>query len=257
MQIEKAGKNLIKSLSSLKIKKFREESGKFLVEGEKLCEELFKSDYSIDSIIISSNFVLSNSIIQEAVENDKIPAYTASEKDFDRLCETKTPQGIVAVAFMKRNKPILEKPFIILDSISDPGNLGTIIRSADWFGFQQVILGQGSASVYNGKVLRSSMGSVFHLNIIEAEDLRLFIVNNFPSAIVFAASVDAKTDITKITKPDRNFGIIFGNEARGISDDIEIIADKKFKISGKGRAESLNVAVAAGISLAYFEKFLD
>ncbi len=257
MESEKAGKGLIKKINSLKIKKYQQRYESFFIEGEKICEELLLSDFIIETIVISERFKTKNNVLLDAINGGKYRVFSTTTDEFENLSETQSPQGIAVVSKMKIHKPILEKPIIVLDEIADPGNLGTIIRTADWFGFQQVVLSKGCASVYNGKVIRSSMGSVFHLNIIEVEDLQLFLVEYFPTTVIYAATIDGDIDLKKISKQGTNFGIVFGNESRGVSDKLDSIIDYKFKITGRGRAESLNVAVAAGITLQHFEKFLD
>ncbi len=257
MKYQTPEKKLIKKISSLKQKKYRQLFGLFLAEGEKLCEELLKSRYVIDSLYISERFLITNPEIIDFSKKNPQNVFTLSEKDFNKITDTQTPQGIAATSFIIEDKPLLNNPFIVLDEISDPGNTGTIIRTADWFGFRQVFMSEGCADIYNPKTIRSSMGSLFNMKIIQSGDIRLFLKKHFADAVLYVSSLDEAVDIKEINVNNKLFGVVFGNESRGVSKELNEIADIKFKINGKGHAESLNVAVAAGISLGYFAKFLD
>ena len=257
MKFQTPEKKLIKKISSLKHKKYRQLYGLFLVEGEKLCEELIMSRYLIHSLFISEGFHVKEPAIIEFTEKKPKNVFTLSEKDLKKISDTRTPQGIAATAFIIDDNPLLNKPFIVLDEISDPGNAGTIIRTADWFGYSQVFMGEGCADIYNPKTIRSTMGSLFNMKIIQKGDIRLFMKQHFADAVLYVSSLDGAIDINEINVPDKLFGIVFGNESRGVSKELIDAADVKFKIKGQGQAESLNVAVAAGISLNYFAKFLD
>jgi TrmH family RNA methyltransferase len=250
MPISQRLKKLIKSLHQ---KQFRDQNGLFLAEGEKLAQELIKSDYHVELVVIRDT---PSSDILDIVEhfNEKGAAiYTAPKHQFDQICDTKSPQNILAVINIQQDEPDTGKPFVALDGISDPGNVGTIIRTACWFGIEQVILGRDCADMYNPKVVRSSMGTIFHTRLIYNPDLADFIKETFPKHKLFGAALDGDKELGQI-KPGKNFGVIFGSEAHGLSDGTSGIIDEKFTIKGAGRAESLNVGIAAGITLYHFNK---
>lgn len=246
---------LKKLIRSLHQKQARDTNELFLAEGEKICAELLKSEFDIELACIRE--VPSGDIIQlvNKFYNKGIPVYSTPKHQFEQLCDTKTPQGIIAVVNYREDNFFPVTPFISLDAVSDPGNVGTIIRTADWFGFKQIILGSGCADKYNPKTVRSSMGSIFKINIIETEDLLGFISENYKKYNIYGAEPNNGTDIAKF-KPKGNFGIIFGSESHGISKEIEEKLNGNFSIPGNGGTESLNVAVAAGITLYHLSRNL-
>jgi TrmH family RNA methyltransferase len=250
MPISQRLKKLIKSLHH---KQFRDQNGLFIAEGEKLSEELLKSEYNAELIVIRDS---PNSNVVDYVEKfvDRgVAIYTAPKHQFDQICDAKTPQSILAVVSSKEMKVIKNEPFIALDGISDPGNLGTIIRTADWFGVKQIILGPECADSYNPKTVRSTMGSIFNQTVVRAENLKTILEENFSEFDIFGASVDADKLINQMKpKNTKKYGIVFGSESNGLSEEVAGMLTDTFKIKGNGEAESLNVAIAAGISLYHF-----
>ncbi|MCX6155054.1 MAG: RNA methyltransferase [Candidatus Kapabacteria bacterium] len=232
----------------------REQNGLFLVEGEKLCNELLNSDFEVELLVLRDHPSQEALALADTYANKGVAIYTASKLHFDQLSETKSPQSIIAVGVIKEITPNFNKPFIVLDGVSDPGNVGTIIRTADWFGINQVILGNESADKYNSKTVRATMGSIFRSSIVTTENLSEYISSNYKDFECFGASLGAKTYIDKIS-PQKKFGIVFGNESEGISEKVKKILTKEFKIRGTGKTDSLNVGVAAGIALHYFTNF--
>ncbi|HPP40133.1 MAG TPA: RNA methyltransferase, partial [Candidatus Kapabacteria bacterium] len=146
-----------KFIKTLHHKQTRDERGLFVAEGEKLVEELLKSSFQAEFIVVRES--ASSNIIDLADKfNERgIAVYTAPKHQFDQLCDTKTPQGILAVVNTREQKVLPKESFIALDGVSDPGNLGTIIRSADWFGIKQVIIGNAGVDGLNPKTVRSTM----------------------------------------------------------------------------------------------------
>lgn len=251
MPISQRLKKLIKSLHH---KQFRDQNALFIAEGEKLVEELLKSEYNAELIVIKDS---PNSNVVEFVDKfvDRgVAIYTAPKHQFDQICDAKTPQNILAVVSSKELEIDKNKSFVALDGISDPGNLGTIIRTADWFGVEQIILGPECADCYNPKTVRSTMGSIFNKTIVSTDNLKEFIKDNFPKFDVYGAALEAKDFIEDISLKNGKYGLVFGSESHGISEDVSDILTQKFKIRGNGDAESLNVAIAAGISLYHFSK---
>jgi len=245
--------NLKKFVSSLKLRKNREESHLFIAEGINLCREVLNSNYKTEFIIVRSGFSKETENILNQYISRGIEVYISRKQQFDQLCETKTPQDILAVVRMSEKNDKPEGPFIALDGISDPGNLGTIIRTADWFGFNTIILGNSSVDKFNSKTIRASMGSFFRTNIMTVKNLFEFLKSNYPNYDIYGASLDASTKMESI-KLKSNFGLVFGNESNGISESTKKILTKEFIIEGFGKAESLNVAVSVGIALYYFTK---
>ncbi len=241
-----------KLISSLKLKKKRDEYKLFIGEGEKICRELISSHYEADSIIIKENCEKKIIVLADLFTKKNVPVYYAKEKVFNKICDAVTPQDIVSVVKYNDDLPQKDENFVALDGISDPGNFGTIIRTAEWFGFKQIVLSHDCVDKYNPKVVRSTMGSLFRMSIIPTTDLTVYLKNNFPKHSLYGATLNAKNDITNIQKT-KKFGLVFGNESRGISETMGKILNFEFKIEGKN-AESLNVAVAAGIALFYFSQ---
>jgi TrmH family RNA methyltransferase len=246
-------KKLIKSLHQ---KQFRDQNGLFIAEGEKLAFELVKSDYVAELILIKDS---PSSDVIEVVNKyaDKgVPVYTAPKHQFDQVCDTKSPQSILIVINIKEMELKPDLPFIALDGISDPGNVGTIIRTADWFGFKQVILGRDCADLYNPKTVRATMGSIFRMNTVYNPELGELLKEEYKKFNIYGASAHSDKSITGF-KPKKNFGLVFGSESHGITEDIEKQLTHQFKIDGADSAESLNVAVAAGISLYHFSRNME
>lgn len=248
MPITQRLKKLIKSLHQ---KQFRDETGLFLSEGEKLAFEVASTDFGIELVVIRES---PTAEIQELVTkfSDKgIPIYSAPKHLFDQLTDTKTPQSILTVLSIPELPKITQDSFIALDGISDPGNVGTIIRTADWFGIKQILFSPNCADIFNPKVVRASMGSIFRVNLFPEIELHQYIKKNLKTHKLFAADIKSKNSLEKIKIP-KKFGLVFGSESHGISKELSSIVDNDFIISGYGKAESLNVAVSVGISLYFF-----
>jgi len=259
--ISSESNDLIKKVKSLKLKKYRELRKIFFVEGARIVKEALMSSAEIEEIIISEK-ALENEDIADAIRMAiklGCDTYTVSETVFKSISETKNPQGILATIKMADcdlEEMIIaksidvheyEKYFVILDEIKDPGNMGTIIRTADAAGFKGVIVSKGCVDVYNPKVLRSTMGSIFHIPINLSQDLSYALKEIKTQNIkVYAAHTKGnlyyyEADMTQST------AIVIGNEAFGISDKTMELADELISIPIRGRAESLNASVAAGI----------
>lgn len=232
-----------KYIKSLYQKKNRKKFGEYTVEGIKSVHDAMCSSSEISQIVMSESYYSSNSEILPGIE------YTIfSDELFDRLCDTETPQGIAAVIKMKTQnfKADKRRCYIYCDNVKDPGNLGTIIRTADAAAMGGVLLSEGCVDVYSPKTVRASMGSFFNINILSDFSYeRLAEMKNDGFSLIGGAlgsdSVDYRdTDYSEPTV------IIVGNEANGISEDVAQLC-KKVKIPILGRAESLNVGVAAGL----------
>ncbi len=259
--ISSENNDLIKKVKSLKLKKYRELRKEFFVEGARIVKEALMSSAEIKEIIISEKASENEDIAETICMAIKLGCdiYTVSETVFKSISETTNPQGILATIKMADydlEEMIIaksidvckcDKYFVILDEIKDPGNMGTIIRTADAAGFNGVIVSKGCVDVYNPKVLRSTMGSIFHIPINLSQDLSYALKEIKTQNIrVYAAHTKGnlyyyEADMTQST------AIVIGNEAFGISDKTMESADELISIPITGRAESLNASVAAGI----------
>ena len=161
--------NELKYYSSLKHKKFREKEGKFLIEGKHLIEECLNSFFNMEVIILDEKQFSDKEIIAKAKENN-VRIEKVKQAQINKLSETNSPPGIIGVVEVRKEKTIDfsdVKLVLALDTINDPGNLGTIIRTAYWFGVDRILIGRDSVEVYNSKVVRASQGAVFHINFSE------------------------------------------------------------------------------------------
>lgn len=245
--------NLKKFVSSLKNKKDREESGFFIVEGSKLVSELLNSGFRTEMILMRSNPKEESTELASEFYKQGVPVYLVRKQQFDQICDTVSPQDIIAVADINETGKEINDNFIALDGINDPGNLGTIIRTADWFGFKNIVLGENCTDKYNSKVVRATMGSLFRMNIIQVKSLASFLKSKKEFEI-YGATLEAQKEL-KAFEPKNNFALVFGSEAHGISEQVRKCLTNEFIIPGTGDAESLNVAVSAGISLYHFSAF--
>lgn len=243
-------KNSIKYYSTLLHKKYRDRERKFIVEGKRLVTEALESSFICEIVLVTENFF---SLESEFVEELKTShcVEIVKEVDFKRLSDTQSPQGILAVLEKEKLRFIFEpKSNVILamENISDPGNVGTIIRNADWFGIKQIILSEECAEIFNPKVLRASMGSVFHIELADTIDFYLELARLKDNGYkIIVADMDGE-NIYNFVKPEK-FVIVVCNEAHGPSDKLLELADTKITIPQKGKAESLNVASASAVIL--------
>jgi TrmH family RNA methyltransferase len=249
-------KSELKYYSSLLNKKYRHKENKFIIEGSLLLEEALKSNQEIEIVISTHGFAETDQDFLLQFKHTR--QETVSQKEFTRLCDTSTPQGIAGVIKFRgedKNKLNLinDDLIIFIDNISDPGNLGTIIRTCDWFGIKKILLSKNSVELLNPKTIRSSMGSVFHLNIFNQIDLRTDIKaiqkNGYK---IYLADVKGE-DVFKI-KDQNKIILCFSNESRGPSDELREIADKTITIPRFGAAESLNVSSAAAIIISHLAR---
>lgn len=182
----------------------------------------------------------------------KVKKFIVNEKIKNSISQTESPQGIFAVVKMKKfSIEFRDKRFVILDRIQDPGNLGTIIRTSDAAGFNTIILDKGSVDPFNPKVVRSSQGSLFHLKIINFDIKRIIEELKDRGVKILGTSPKGDKIYTDVNIEDR-LAIVFGNEAKGIRDEILSMCDETIRIPIYGRAESLNVSVSSGIILYHF-----
>ncbi|MBW9151127.1 RNA methyltransferase [Clostridium estertheticum] len=241
---------LIKDIRKLKEKRYRVSSNMFLVEGFRFVEEALDSGFEVVHIFISARgeVKFENSSMKNKLQvNTKV--YGVSDSLFKNICDTDNPQGIIASV---RNKPVEIKYdngfYMLADRIQDPGNMGTIIRTAHAAGALGVILTKGTVDIYNEKTLRATMGSIFKIPIIYDNDLSLVQKLKKSGFKLVTSSLDTDKNFYDIDLKGKII-ISVGNEGNGISDEVYEICDLKIKIPMPGGAESLNAAVASSIMM--------
>ncbi|UAL46410.1 RNA methyltransferase [Sutcliffiella horikoshii] len=246
--IESVKNNKVKQWKKLQKKKEREQSGTFIIEGFHLVEEALKVDNLVEEIIISED----RSIPKEWDLNHVELIY-AVPNVLKEISETETPQGVAAICRIQEENEYLIQPnqkILLLDNVQDPGNVGTMIRTADAAGMDMVILGEGCADLYSSKVIRSTQGSIFHLPILRGE-LKSYIKQckelNTP---VYGTSLQNGVPFQEV-QPSNTFALILGNEGKGMAQEHLDMTDRNLYIPIHGQSESLNVGVAAGILMYY------
>lgn len=246
--IESKENKIIKEIKKLKEKKFRVNEKKFIIEGFRFVMEALKSSCDVEYIFITNEelgkldeYKISNMI----KTNTKV--YTTTNSIMNLLCSTENPQGIAAVVNIPKQNIKYDKGFYILcDKVQDPGNLGTIIRTAHGAGALGIILTKGTVDCYNEKTLRSTMGSIFNIPIFEDYDLCLVKELRKKGFKLVSGSLEADKNFYKEDLKG-NLIISIGNEGNGISNEVYELTDIKIKIPMPGGTESLNVSVAAAL----------
>lgn len=243
----------VKHIKKLKEKKYREEYGEFIVEGIKMVEEAIVENAKIKSIIICDDCKTQNSIPNELMyEIAKLNCIYVSEKVFNFITDVINPQGILAVIEkpnLKENKINYENDnFLILDGIQDPGNIGTILRTVDSLNINQIIVSNDTADIYNPKVVRSTMGAIFRVKVVESDDL-VKTVKEMKKHKIKIATTSLQTENSIYDISYDKTAIVIGNEANGVSEEVLNLADEKIKIPMLGKTESLNASVATAIVL--------
>ena len=249
-------KNQIKYYSSLLNKKFRHQEKKFLVEGIKLISEALDSNYSCEIIIALKESAAENQNLIKQLNKKKINTEIIKSVDFEKLCDTKNPQGIIGVFHFRQQSPLdfeQEKLIVALENISDPGNVGTILRNCDWFGVKNILLNPDCAEVYNPKVIRASAGSVFHLNIFEEKDFYNLLKDQKKNGFAILCA-DLNGENLYTFTYNKKAILVLANEANGPTKNLLEICDYKITIPRIGKAESLNVASASAVILASLSK---
>ena len=229
----------IKELVKLQKKKYRDITNKYIIEGMHLVSEAYKKGV-IEELIIK--------------ENEKVPFnlpyINVTEEVMKKISTTDTPPSIMALCKKTNNNKIIGNKLLLLDEIQDPGNLGTIIRSAVAFNVDTIILSENTVDLYNPKVLRSTQGMYNHINIIsmKAEDAIKNIKNS--NIIVYGTNVEKGLDVRTLDNKDKEkYCLIMGNEGNGVRKEIQEMCDKNLYIKMNKNAESLNVAIASSILL--------
>lgn len=245
----------IKHVKKLKDKKYRDQSNEYVIEGIKLIKEALQEKAQINQIVICEDCeksgILSDDLKYEIAKQECI---YVPQNIFKTISEVSTPQGILAIVQKNNIKAesygidYNEDIIVALDDIQDPGNLGTILRTVDSVGLKQILVSKGTADSYNPKVVRSTMGAIFRVKIIECENLSETLKQIKKHKYeVLATSLQTTNNIYDIDYNKKV--IVIGNEANGVSKEILDLADVKIKIPMLGKTESLNASVATGIML--------
>ena len=235
-------KNHIKLITSLSQKKYRQKHQLFIVEGVKVVQEFLSSSYELEILFSTENdFSFTNKFIK------------VSDQELKKISGLKNPNKVLAIFKIPNQiNPIMGGLILALDSINDPGNLGTIIRLCDWFGIEQLVCSNETVDCFNSKVVQASMGSLTRV-AVSYLDLKKYLQN--ASVPIFVADMDG-LDVYKTKLPDSAV-LVLGNEANGISDEIKQLVTTKITIPRYGafqQTESLNVATASAILLSEFRR---
>ncbi|MEE0322729.1 MAG: RNA methyltransferase [Christensenellales bacterium] len=225
---------------ALKDRKGRRESGCFLVEGRKMVEEALASAFDVETVLVQEGMELPDGLTMPVYE---LPAHVLAA-----VCDTKTPQGIAAVVRMKEQSA-LGKHIVVLDGVQDPGNVGTIIRTADAAGLDGVLLSNQCADVFSPKVLRATMGSIFRMNLRTTDDLPGELTKLREKGYSILSSQLDGTPFYEREKVAEQFALIIGNEGNGVSEQVQQTATHRVRLPMRGGAESLNAAIAAAIMM--------
>lgn len=234
MYISSINNEYIKEISKLNEKKYRDKSNKYLIEGLHLVTEALKYDI-IDTIIIREDFNYETNIKHIIVSSEVMK----------KLSDNPSIPKIMAVV-NKKESTIKGNKILLLDRLQDPGNLGTIIRSAVAFNFDTIILSNDTVDLYNSKVLRSTQGMLFNINILRQDLTNVINELKNNNYTIYGTKVDNGNDVKEINKINK-FALIIGNEGTGISDNILKQCDKYLYIKMNNNCESLNAGVAASI----------
>ena len=247
LEIESKNNNLFKEIKRLKEKKYRIKCNKYLIEGLRFVEEAIKSKVSIDSIIFTDSFKEKNPDLFLKI-NENIKLIQMNEVLLKQLCSTENPQGIVGVINMQNKELKSGELVVLVDKVQDPGNMGTIIRTAHAAGAAGIVMTKGTVDIYNDKTLRSTMGSIFYIPIVEDDSLDFVKSLKKEGYKLVVSSLQGKNNFFEENLQGKVM-IAVGNEGNGVSDEVYDIADIKVKIPMPGEAESLNVAVATSIMI--------
>lgn len=247
-EITSVSNQLIVNLKKLRLKKYRKEQRLYLLEGRRLVTDALKLNAPIKTLLVLNSAI--DSFSQAVSDAQKVDAeiISVSQNIIDALSETMSPEGIIAIAQMQELPVKTGGPLIALDCIQDPGNLGTIIRTCDAAGIGGILLNEGCAELYNPKVVRSAMGSIFNVPIKTCTDFSIELKQLKKDGYLIAAAALGGSPFYQTRLPQRTV-LIIGNEGNGISREIISMADTVVTLPMRGGAQSLNASVAAGIMI--------
>lgn len=234
------------------------DAGLFTLEGYRLILECVTSGYPIEKIWMGQQFADSQNGMDVIAQIEDLE-YTweiAPAEQINRITETKHGQEILAVLALPDtvSQNISAQRILVLDQVNDPGNLGTLLRTAAWFGIKSVVISENSVDPFNPKVVRSAMGAHFHLQILEKDLISVIPALVTDGYALFGGVVDGDDLETAAPDPEEKWALVLGNEARGISPEIQKLLTKKLTITGLGNIESLNLSIAGGILLHWLTR---
>ncbi|MBI2429658.1 MAG: RNA methyltransferase [Ignavibacteriales bacterium] len=252
-------KSKLAEIKKLHQKKYREEMGLYIVEGRKSIDEALDAGVEIKSVVYDEKKVNDAAFLSRLRKSVK-DLISAKPKEIESLSDAVTSQGLIAVLPIGTSSGALDKVLkresalvVTLDGIKDPGNLGTIIRTCDWFGVDALLIGKNSVDLYNPKVVRATMGSMFHFPVFNEIDLVNISTQSHKEGFsIYSAELSGSDDVRK-TEFSKKSLIVIGSESHGVSEEISRLADKKISIPKFGQAESLNAAMACGIILSHIK----
>lgn len=233
----------VKYIQSLGQKKIRDEEGVFIAEGPKIINEMLAQGTTVQQLFATDEW------LQQQPETIQTKATLVTAAELERLSYLSTPNQVLGV-FKKPNWPVTDYAAglnLVLDGIQDPGNLGTIIRIADWFGIQHIYCSEDCADAFAPKVVQSTMGGIIRVQVAYGAVAGLLAV--YPQLPVFAAALNGQSLLGM--QPVKQGFLVIGNESKGIREEIMQLCTHKITIPGKGGAESLNAAVATGIIVSH------
>lgn len=245
--ISSAKNPTVRALRALKERKERETTGRMLVEGEVMIREAIQCGLQIYDLLAEERYA----DFAAEMADKGAHAMMVPRSILETVCETKSPQGVCASFSVPQQarQETLPQILVALDGVQDPGNVGTIWRTADAAGFQGMLLGAGSADPLSPKVLRAAMGSGFRLPFMQTNDLVSVLETLKSKGYMIIASDLSGVDFYARPNVGEKYVLVIGNEARGISDQVRDCANLKLKLPMRGGAESLNAAIAAGIMM--------
>lgn len=235
-------KNEVNKVRSLRRPSERDEQDAFVVEGPKVVQELIASDWEVRQVFATHD---------HDMDHEKLARVSA--KDLERMSQLKNPNKVLAVARRKHftiQDLLADEVILVLDEVSDPGNLGTMVRTADWFGIHSILCSTNSVDPYNAKVVQASMGSLFRMKIVRT-DIAQALSGDLDHT-VYGACMEGQ-DIGQVSF-NRPCMVVMGSESHGISPDVEAHITRKVTIPGSDQVDSLNVSIAAGIFMAAIAK---
>ncbi|MDF2556929.1 MAG: methyltransferase [Bacillales bacterium] len=247
--IESIQNQRVKHWKKLLTKKEREKSQQFMVEGFHLVEEAMMAG-------VVEDIILGDGVEPPSFRNTtRINFYKVTKEVIKEISETETTQGIFAVCKMQEQSidPKTFQSLLLIDGIQDPGNLGTIVRTADAAGIRAIVLGDGTTDLYNPKTIRATQGSLFHLPIVKANIIGLIPELKKAGITILGTALQNAKKFTDVEKPTK-VALIVGNEGKGVSKELLTMTDQNVFIPIYGKAESLNVGIAAGILMYHFRK---
>lgn len=236
--------NQIKTLKKLALKKYRYELKKFSVENLTIIIDALKSGHDFQVLFVTAEFVTRHlDKFQFLQDNSRASYYIIDEALNRHFSQLDTPSGITAVYNFPINNLEPNQSVIYLNGISDPGNLGTIMRTALAFNFNNLVLDDTCVDIYNAKTIAAAKDSIFKLNILEDKNASWLKQNNLP---LYVTSASGNVDLENL-KAENNFCLVLGNESHGVNEEIFKLASQKIKIDISDKIESLNVSIAAAI----------